>query len=101
MSGRGFIDNVVRYCLWLVDATPVQLRRMPQVRRRLEAVTAFRDDSKAASTRAYANRPALSGKSHNPKRPILAFRRSLQKEGRTFQWRWSILRSSAATQHNL
>ena len=59
MSGGDFIDNSVRYCLWLVDATPAELRRLPHVRRRLERVAEFRAVSKAPSTRAYANRPAL------------------------------------------
>ena len=59
MSSGDFIDGAVRYCLWLVEATPAELQRMPVVRERLERVAAFRRASKAETTRAYANRPAL------------------------------------------
>lgn len=72
MSGGDFIDNNVRYCLWLVNATPAQLRRMPTVRRRLEAVSDFRKESKAATTRAYANRPALFRQIAQPESTYLA-----------------------------
>ena len=72
MSGGDFIDNTVRYCLWLVDATPGELRRLPRVRERLEKVAAFRLASRAATTRAYANRPALFRQIAQPQSAYLA-----------------------------
>lgn len=59
MGAEDFIDGAVRYCLWLVDATPAQLRRLPLVQRRLRAAADFRRRSVAPSTQAYANRPGL------------------------------------------
>lgn len=54
MSGGDFIDGIVRYCLWLVDARPEELAAMPEVMERVAAVREFRLRSKAPSTRAYA-----------------------------------------------
>jgi hypothetical protein len=54
ISGGDFIDGVTRYCLWLVDAPPAELRALPHVLERIEAVRKFRSESKAPSTQAYA-----------------------------------------------
>ena len=72
VSGGDFIDGNVRYCLWLVDATPAQLRRLPQVRRRIENVVKFRLASKAPSTRKYANMAALFRQISQPSSTYLA-----------------------------
>ena len=37
MMGYEFINNVPRYCLWLVGISPAELRKMPEVMRRVEA----------------------------------------------------------------
>jgi hypothetical protein len=57
MSGGDFINGDERYCLWLVDASPAQLKAMPKVMVRVEAVRAFRLESKAASTREFSAYP--------------------------------------------
>lgn len=54
-----FINNLTRWCLWLKDISPAELRAMPEVYRRVEAVRAMRLSSKAASTRDYAAKPYL------------------------------------------
>jgi hypothetical protein len=59
MSGRDFVNGVERYCLWLVDAHPQEVRALPEVLKRIESVKASRLASKAPSTRAYASRPML------------------------------------------
>ena len=53
-----FLNNLPRYCLWLKEATPDELRRMPEVRKRIEAVRTFRNASKRAATRELALTPA-------------------------------------------
>jgi hypothetical protein len=57
MSGGDFIKGEERYCLWLVDATPSDLKRLPRVMARVDAVREFRLRSKAATTREYARYP--------------------------------------------
>lgn len=58
LGAEEFINNVPRYCLWLKDATPDKLKRMPEVRKRIEAVKAFREASKRSATRDLARTPA-------------------------------------------
>lgn len=53
ISGREFLYNENRYCLWLVGATPEELRQMPHVMQRVQKVGEFRKQSKAKSTRDY------------------------------------------------
>ncbi len=61
-----------RYCLWLVDAKPDELKQMPSVMKRIDAVRYFRASSKAATTRAYADRPTLFRQVAQPKTTYLA-----------------------------
>ena len=72
MSGGDFIDGNIRYCLWLKDASPVDLKRLPLIRERLKKVAEFRAKSKAPSTRAYANRPAFFRQISQPSTTYLA-----------------------------
>jgi hypothetical protein len=57
MSGGDFINGDERYCLWLVDASPQELKALPEVMKRVDAVRQSRLESKAASTREYAKFP--------------------------------------------
>ena len=52
-----FLDDTYRYCLWLPDISPSELRSMPLVLKRIQAVREFRLASDAESTRKYADYP--------------------------------------------
>ena len=52
-----FINQKPRYCLWLGDCTPAELRRMPHCMKQVEAVREARLASKRLSTQKLANRP--------------------------------------------
>lgn len=52
-----FLNSGERYCLWMVGIAPSELRGMPEVMERVEAVKDFRLSSKAPSTRDHATRP--------------------------------------------
>ena len=52
-----FINGWQRWCLWLEDATPAELRAMPAVMKRVEAVRDFRLKSTAVPTRKMAAMP--------------------------------------------
>ena len=52
-----FINGHPRWCLWLLNATPKELRAMPLVMERVERVREFRAASVKAATREYANYP--------------------------------------------
>ncbi len=72
ISGGDFIDGVKRYCLWLVDASPAELRSLPRVLDRIEAVRKFRSESKAPTTQAYAAYPTRFRQISQPKTAYLA-----------------------------
>ena len=50
-----YINNHFRWCLWLVDCSPKELRSMPHVCKRVEAVRKFRLKSVKENTRKYAD----------------------------------------------
>jgi len=52
-----FINGYQRWCLWLGDCPPGELRRMPEALKRVEAVRQFRLASKSAPTRKLAETP--------------------------------------------
>ena len=61
MMGNELINNVPRYCLWLVDAKPDELRKCPQILERVAKVKEFRRASKREATRKLADSPRLFG----------------------------------------
>lgn len=54
-----FINGNMRWCLWLVDADPDELRKLPKVMERIEKVRSMRSASTAAPTRQSALTPHL------------------------------------------
>ena len=56
-GAREFIHNKPRYCLWLGDCSPAELRRMPHTYKRVEAVRQYRLASKRPATRKLADMP--------------------------------------------
>ncbi|MDR1827857.1 MAG: N-6 DNA methylase, partial [Methylobacteriaceae bacterium] len=62
-----FINGYRRYCLWLGGCTPAELRAMPHVMKRIEAVRQFRLNSKSAGTRKIAATPTRFHVENMPK----------------------------------
>ena len=54
-----FINNKTRWCLWLVDANPAELKKCPTVLKRVQQIQEFRANSVAAGTRKFAATPTL------------------------------------------
>ena len=61
-----FIKGKKRYCLWLKEATPAQLKRMPLVLNRVRLVQEFRLSSKKEATRKQADTPTLFTEDRQP-----------------------------------
>lgn len=57
VGAADFINGIERWCLWLEGISPAELRAMPKVIERVEAVRAFRAASTAAPTRQTADTP--------------------------------------------
>ncbi|MEA5561216.1 class I SAM-dependent DNA methyltransferase, partial [Planktothrix agardhii] len=58
-GAQEFINGYSRYCLWLVDISPNELKALPEVLKKVYKVKNFRLESKAASTRKFAATPTL------------------------------------------
>ncbi len=59
MMGKDFINRKPRYCFWLVGANPTEIKKCPQLLKRIEKVRAFRLNSKRAKTLQLAETPTL------------------------------------------
>ena len=57
VGSEEFINGIERYCLWLGDASPAELRAMPEVMKRVEAVRRTRLQSTSLATRRAADTP--------------------------------------------
>ncbi|MDE2310119.1 MAG: class I SAM-dependent DNA methyltransferase, partial [Betaproteobacteria bacterium] len=78
-----FLYGTPRYCLWLVNCPPNQLRQMPKVMARVEAVREMRKASKKAPTRELAATPTLFGELRQPTSHYLAIP-EVSSERRTY-----------------
>ena len=67
LMGDEFINNIGRWCLWLINIPPAELRAMPHVLKRVEGVRAMREASTKAATVALASTPTLFGEIRQPK----------------------------------
>lgn len=56
-GSREFINRKPRYCLWLGECSPAELRKMPECMKRVEAVRNFRLSSSSAGTVKLADKP--------------------------------------------
>lgn len=59
ISAREFLNNKKRWCLWLENISPKELRNMPTILERVEKVKIFRETSIAPSTQKHALTPTL------------------------------------------
>ena len=59
MGGDEFINGKIRYCLWLKDATPAEIKNIPPIFERVKNVRDFRLASKKEQTRRRAETPTL------------------------------------------
>lgn len=66
MGADEFLNGIPRWCLWLVGASPDVLRRLPEVRKRVEAVRKYRLASKRKATQDLAATPMLFGEIRQP-----------------------------------
>ena len=71
VGSEEFINNRARYCLWLVDATPAQIKGMHEVYKRVQACKLDRQNSPDEGRQKLAQRPALFRETNNPERYIV------------------------------
>jgi len=66
-----FLNGYERWCLWLGEANPEELRKLPKVIERVEAVKKLRLESKSAPTRKLADTPTRFHVENIPEAPFL------------------------------
>jgi hypothetical protein len=65
-GSKEFINRLPRYCLWLGECPPDELRKMPLCRERVKNVQNFRNQSTRPSTKKMAERPLEFGTTNMP-----------------------------------
>lgn len=73
MMGREFINNIPRYCFWLVGADPNELKKCPILLKRIEKVKESRLKSPAKDTQKLADTPSLFAQLAQPTNNFIAF----------------------------
>ena len=71
LGAEEFINGYERWCLWLGDASPTELRAMPEAMKRVRDVAAFRKSSKSEPTRRLAETPRRFHVENMPKQEWL------------------------------
>ena len=66
ISAKEFLNGRKRWCLWLLNAEPREIRELSLVQERIKKVYDFRINSKGAETRKYATTPSLFRDLNNP-----------------------------------
>jgi len=66
LSAREYLHNVRRWCLWLLDIKPEELRQMPFILERINKVKGMRLESKKGATRKWAQYPTLFTENRQP-----------------------------------
>ncbi len=73
MMGREFINNIERWCLWIPNISPKELRSCPEVMKRVQNVKELRLASKNKQTQISANTPWRFGQYRPPAEHYIAF----------------------------
>ena len=71
ISAYEFLNGQKRWCLWLVNFKPQDIKYFPEIIKRVEKVKQFRLDSIAPSTQKFSITPALFRDTYNPTTYIL------------------------------
>jgi hypothetical protein len=82
ISAKEFLNSQKRWCLWLVDAEPNEIKQLPEIMKRIALVKKFRLDSVATSTQKFAATPSLFRDRNRPDKFIVVPR--VSSENRTY-----------------
>jgi hypothetical protein len=67
LSASEFLNGKTKWCLWLEDLNPNDLKSMPLVKQRIENVKKSREESTREATKKLAEYPTLFGELRQPK----------------------------------
>ena len=66
LGAKEFINNEIKWCLWLKDVNPSELHHSPMVMECIRNVREFRLNSPGKETQSYASSPSLFRDKNNP-----------------------------------
>lgn len=72
LMGKEFLNNIPRYCFWLKDIPPSELKTSPILYERVTKIKVFRESSKRPQTLKMAAYPYLFGEDRQPESDYLA-----------------------------
>ena len=72
MGGEELMQGTTRWCLWLKQISPTELKALPLVRARVAGVRTARLESPTKSVREFAEYPTLFTQDRQPNKPYLA-----------------------------
>lgn len=73
IGGRELLHSEKRYCLWLAEAEPNEIKGNSKIKERVEAVKKWRSLSNRTTTKKLAETPTLFAEVRQPKTNYLAF----------------------------
>ncbi|UXA21100.1 N-6 DNA methylase (plasmid) [Mycobacterium sp. SMC-4] len=82
IGGEELINDIGRWCLWMVDLEPQDLTKSPELKRRVEEVRALRAASRRPATLRAAAWPHLFGENRQPKGGYLGIPQSFTRDRR-------------------
>ena len=71
ISGDDFINNVIRWCIWLKNVNPAEFRHIKEFQERFKAVKEFRKNSTRGGTIKMAELPYLFAEERQPETDFL------------------------------
>lgn len=73
IGGRELLHSENRYCLWLLNSDPNEIKANSKIKERVEAVRKWRSNSDRANTKKLAETPSIFAEIRQPKTNYLAF----------------------------
>jgi N-6 DNA Methylase len=70
-GSQEYINNIDRWCIWLVNANPTDIKNMPEILKRIESVKKMRLASTKAATIRLASTPSLFAEIRQPNSDFL------------------------------
>ena len=66
LSAKEFLNNENRWCFWLKDINPSDLKSLPETSKRIQSVKDYRNKSTRLATKKLADFPTLFGENRQP-----------------------------------
>ena len=73
IGGRELLRSIERYCVWLIDANPTEIRNDEIIKEKVNKVKIWRENSSRANTKKMADTPTIFAEIRQPKSNYLAF----------------------------